>query len=476
MFLHCFFLVFVAICDIALADMCEDLCLSPMNPSGCPKGSWCKNNYDCHGLFWTSADRLSVCVLDGPAPCTDRFPVLCNEAEAAMRLGTVPTPPVGHDDQEQQLSFLDLHFALPSEYNSNPFVRVSYVFEGRNLGYWALFDSAAWESYVMLEPLLTSTGERLRFTEPSNEGSNDNEPIWRRAAPQEGYFLRSGSATPTNPGTLTFGIIGREFTHSGTISERIRLFTGNQTFEFDDDHLTLVPPPGDGYRALLGTSYNSAFARSAGSFALVPGLTNFNKYRMVVGRGASEFVEQFCASETPLTWYPLSCPHTWSIVGTMTLSGNHPSVPVDIRRGVELYFDTGAGKFLFVTPEILNRVREILLSLGAERLLTSDSAREYYRNCSSSITQFLPTVSIRLNGGGSYVNEFLFMPSDYIEAYDRHSECELHLRNGEVDRPNKILVSNQIISAGVSVFDHDNARFGFCVKNTARIDEYLERS
>ncbi len=78
-------LYFFAAMNFAAADMCQQFCLSELNPVMCARGSWCKNNYDCHNLFWNDASRRRICLLGSYPGCTPTYPVLCNEASQALR-------------------------------------------------------------------------------------------------------------------------------------------------------------------------------------------------------------------------------------------------------------------------------------------------------------------------------------------------------------------------------------------------------
>ena len=476
-----FFVTVFAILNTASGDMCQDFCLSQLSDSGCPKGSWCKNDHDCHGLFWTNADRRNVCVLESLIPCTDHYPVLCHEASAGL-LNPSPRQSIPTSEHDM-LSFIDMPFLQPSTIASNPLVKITYLREGRNLGYWAVFDSASWHSYVLLEqpPIPGFPAHLFGYATNHPFDHNPGEPISRPANLNEGYLLdpRSGM-TPTNPGTLAYGGNPiRYISHSGTIEEQVRIFSGpNQSFEFNEPNLYLVHPPGDGACAILGSGYSSAFAMSAGSFALIPGSEFFDGYRMVIGRGASGFVEQFCANGQTFNWYPLTPSGAWTIEGYITL-GDSPTP-------VELFIDTGATKVVFVTGEILDRVREILRSsLGLDEVVVQSSFPDapttyMYSNCTDYVLPYLPTVIIGFGTDPtqhpSYPLEFAISPYSYLEFFANPPQCQLLLINGQTGHRDRMLISNSFLMPGISVFDRDNARFGYCPKNTSRIAEYIRAS
>ena len=67
------------------ADECGDFCVAQLGRDACSKGSWCKRGHDCHSLFWTSAEKTSICVYGGSGgPCRNTHPVLCREAAAGL--------------------------------------------------------------------------------------------------------------------------------------------------------------------------------------------------------------------------------------------------------------------------------------------------------------------------------------------------------------------------------------------------------
>jgi hypothetical protein len=74
-------------------DACDDFCIAQLSRPVCSKGSWCKNNRDCHSLFWTGSDRSSICVFKGDSSCQNKFPVLCHEAEERMKPRQTSTSP-----------------------------------------------------------------------------------------------------------------------------------------------------------------------------------------------------------------------------------------------------------------------------------------------------------------------------------------------------------------------------------------------
>ena len=82
----------VYIFGTVFADDCADFCTASLGLGACEKSSWCKNEYDCHGLFWTSVDETSICVFSGDvADCPETLPVLCSQAKQRMAMQVAET-------------------------------------------------------------------------------------------------------------------------------------------------------------------------------------------------------------------------------------------------------------------------------------------------------------------------------------------------------------------------------------------------
>ena len=74
---------------IVVADECSDFCNMRLDSATCAKGSYCKNNHACHGLFWVDHSRSHICVLGVTAGCTTEILVTCEEARNGI--GALPT-------------------------------------------------------------------------------------------------------------------------------------------------------------------------------------------------------------------------------------------------------------------------------------------------------------------------------------------------------------------------------------------------
>jgi hypothetical protein len=64
-------------------DNCQNLCVAQLGDTLCASCSIRNENGSCHGLFWTSGDRTSICVFPSSG-CVDQFPVSSAEADDRM--------------------------------------------------------------------------------------------------------------------------------------------------------------------------------------------------------------------------------------------------------------------------------------------------------------------------------------------------------------------------------------------------------
>jgi hypothetical protein len=123
-----------------LGDMCQDYCIERLGEPACSKGSYCKNNYDCHDLFWTTEEKTAICVFSSAhGECFDTFPVLCRE---------VGSPSIRRSEPVSTT----LHFrGYPFDVKFHPYVKLSFEDDDRNLGFFAMFDTGSDISTVIIE-------------------------------------------------------------------------------------------------------------------------------------------------------------------------------------------------------------------------------------------------------------------------------------------------------------------------------------
>lgn len=77
-------LVILLLSPVVFADECSDFCNLRLDISSCSRGSYCKNNFDCHGLFWTDESRSQICVLGITPDCRSDFVVECEHARSSI--------------------------------------------------------------------------------------------------------------------------------------------------------------------------------------------------------------------------------------------------------------------------------------------------------------------------------------------------------------------------------------------------------
>ncbi len=88
-----------------LADECSDFCNRRLDSAACAQGSYCKNNYACHGLFWIDSTRSQICVLGFTEGCSTDIVVTCAdarrgvEAESSLPASSTSSPIVSTTGQ-----------------------------------------------------------------------------------------------------------------------------------------------------------------------------------------------------------------------------------------------------------------------------------------------------------------------------------------------------------------------------------------
>jgi hypothetical protein len=506
---------------IVFGDMCQDFCTESLGRETCQKGSYCKKNYDCHNLFWTSEERGQICVFTGRGECTNRYPVLCSEADTSRTRPRVPTtttmptsqpgflsrmftrffaPTRATQSAQQQLGVnviaLELHFHSTTHLRVHPYIKLSFQNEGRNLGYNALFDTGTDKTYIFAESAFNPFNEAHVSYEPAFR-LRPGDPISRPAGVSEGYRLRPG-VTPRNSETLVYGVDGyqRRFESLGSIVETITVFSdGSNQFTFHAPQVNLIPPPGDWCRAILGARPGSAFGTAAGVFAVVPSppypLPNSN-WQLLVGTNSTHHAQGYCSAEDPtLRWYPRVSPVSWIIDGVMSLARSgldHRIQEPHVVQNIEMFLDTGGTDGIHLTPRMMDFVISELESFGPRRI-PSDGRYPRFTNCSHGLP--LAALSLRLGiqprSRNPTMDPLVSLLMDHLEfdhyridetptmdplfvefpisnhlRFDQVGECTLKWEVGTLGAPNRVLVGTAFLGKVVTVFDNLNRQVGMC--------------
>ena len=577
--------LFLILVPLVSSDICQDFCTQQLGSGDCSRGSYCKNNFDCHGLFWTSAEQSAICVYTGrDGSCPNRFPVLCREAASRLSAPsadmtqspvstTIPTvtanfvsttvsqrseviPPVTSTTLPPTTSnpttssqrrvapvttttpppitttpgilrrifnslrrnvvrptpiatnFVDpnvriyfspavippsrrardnvtavkLYFHYTRCSRSHPYVKLSFLNEGRNLGYYAIFDTGAHRSYTFIETHGNPFDRSHTFWEPRDWILDEREPIIRAAQDGEAY-RQNPSIVPRDPMMLGYGVDNaiRGFPSIGTIQENIRLFSGPSNFTFYEPRLFLVPPPGDRQRVLLGASRTSSFAAAAGAFAIIPSpyadTDIASNWQLLMGQNSTIYAQRYCRhDEEPIfEWFRAIAPHHFfAVEGLMWLQVPGSSSRQSIQR-LEMIIDSGGTNQIWLTPVMMNAVVAEIESHGPRRI-PSNGSYPRFENCTRSFIDAAEVSELRVMPGGPdspYDESALSLRFPFRGSIDYHrssQQCTLTWKIGTVGAsPNRLLIGTKILSKLVTVFDHTNQRVGFCRRSQTPI-------
>ena len=503
---------FFILVPLVSSDICQDFCTQQVGSDGCYRGSYCEKDYDCQGLFWTSAEQFPVCVYTGrDDECSNRFPVLCREAASRLSersadmtsspvttvippttsamttvdsSGGIVSVPAEHlpsllarDNVTPVKLYFHLYFFKGRRARSHPYVRLSFLNEGRNLGYFAVFDTGSHRSYTFVETYENPFNQSHIPMEPRDWIPDEPEPIIRAAEDGEAY-RQNPSIVPRNPRILQYGRAARRFPTIGSIPENIRTFSGASSFTFHEPRLHLVPPPGDRKRVLLGASRSSSFAAAAGAFAIIPSryadidfLTN---WQLLIGQNSTIYAQMYCRhDQEPIQWYNMTgtTGHT-AVEGLIWLGASGSSRQV-VQR-VEIMIDTGAKYEITLTPLMMDAVVAKIESFGPRRI-PSNSTFPRFENCTeSSLYGRGDFLDLNMIPGSNLTHDnplsFRFSIRESIKLHHRSQRCTLKWIIGAVGgRSDRLVIGTGVLSKLVTVFDHTNQRVGFCRRSRTPI-------
>ena len=486
---------FVIVFTTVSADMCQDLCFRELGRAGCSKGSWCKNNKDCQSLFWTSALKTAICVFDGTAACSNKYPVLCHEA--AARLGgapatttTTPKPmaaavatttttarptatttstsarsPPNLPRQVEAVE-LSLHYT-PQEFDVRPRVKVSFLAHGQDIGFSLVFDTGSHKTHILRASGTQEEVAALADAPPSYLPQDDvdsaHEPVSRPAKWMEGYLDVGFVAKTGGARVLQYGTDDkvRDIPIHSCITEVAVLFSGSQHFSFPIE-IDLSTKMDNRYTGigLLGAGRTSPFAELSGAFAYIGPMADYSGWAMTsAGRvliGERDSWDMFCGHNGRVKFFPtqprISSVH-WAVRGSITAEGPGGVV----NAATPFIIDTGAATS-FVTSNVLEHIRAQLIAGGAQ-LVEAQTNERYAKYTNCPLSRHLPVVTFKLGDGPSALHVTL-LPIDYI-ARGLNGECTLVLSDSPAGQAR--LIGMNILSKMMTVFDRRNDRLGFCI-------------
>ncbi len=394
-------------------------------------------------------------------------PIATNFVDPNVRIYFSPAVIPPSRRARDNVTAVKLYFHYTRCSRSHPYVKLSFLNEGRNLGYYAIFDTGAHRSYTFIETHGNPFDRSHTFWEPRDWILDEREPIIRAAQDGEAY-RQNPSIVPRDPMMLGYGGDGevRRFPSIGTIPENIRIFSGPSSFTFHEPRLYLVPPPGDRTRLLLGASRASKFAAAAGAFAVIPSRRSDQRgdWQLLIGQNSTIHAQMYCRfDEEPIQWYNMTgtTGHT-AVEGLIWLGASGSSRQV-VQR-VEMVIDTGATYKISVSPVMMDAVVAEIESHGPRRI-PSNSSFPRFENCTHSLF-YGHVLDLNLIPGSHLTHDnplsLRFSISGSLEMHHRSQQCTLDWSIGTVGGHNRILIGTKYLSEVVTVFDHTNERVGFC--------------
>ena len=395
--------------SLSLGDMCQDFCVQTKGESGCSRGSYCNNGYDCHSMFWTSLFKTGICIPGGrDSSCTTHHPVLCTEASAATSSSSAVFN--SHFD-------FDPNHVLPGEYR--PFLSLKYLNRSSTDTFVALLDTKSEHSIIPLFVVRgTSSAEAALYTQQYGDFNFMSNQY---------FYLES--RTLSLDGTNSTDVYQ-------VIPERMQLHASisRGTYTFESDAVLILYPPPHGF--VIGAARNSAFARSVDIFA-------YTRDGLVIGQEAVDV----CEAVSPAQWVPLVNPNIWSFMGELIFGSVE-------GRSIEFVIDTGAPRGFGVTEAIMNSVRARLVAQGA---VVEGIPPTYFTNCDNVNLISFPSIE--------YIFEahiFEIRPSDYIK-FTGGGRCRMDLFTVEQSDDNTVVhLGPATLSSFDVVFDNSANRVAFC--------------
>jgi hypothetical protein len=304
-------LVWSILIPIVVGDICQDFCVELLGHAPCSKGSYCKSNLDCHGLFWTSTERTNICVFSEHGDCSNQYPVLCSETSSQNRnpMHTRTTDPP------------TISLNLTSCPSNRPYVKLSFLNQAQLMQvHYGVFDTASHDSYAI-------------------------------------------SSVPS--------LVERSLDPFASINRNIGLSCSHHSmtpsFHYNDPNLLLTHGPArDGSSARVSAKPGSPFARAAQIFALIP------SWRLLIGRDSIDQSLTYCSS--PLAWYPRrTFSPFWYISGAMSL--DYPDQPLRVETHAMMMIDTAAADGVLLSQTMMDHVVSIIESFGPRRVQSSVDLR-----------------------------------------------------------------------------------------------------
>ena len=461
-------------------DMCADFCIRQLGPAGCPKGSWCKNNHDCHSLFWTSDERTNICVFTGSSDCLDVRPVLCSEATASTSITTRSPVSMRSSRPVSPATPRRFEFITRTDlFSDRPHLKLTLVRNGQNRGFPVMFDTGS-------SALILGIGDNSLRSSHRNESAytdiHPQDPVERPVNENE-FFCSLESAVHMmverpHVQPVFFGTDANVWAilTIGSVFDTARIFAGTTIFDFEAETVL-------GHREsfyvdyILGASKISQFALSAQIFAYIGDSAMWNVFHipytsrhragvLSIGSSAIEDAERACGglrmiprspSHQNLLWFQSPSIVDWTVSGGVQL-GDGP-----IQR-FQMSIDTGASSISFpVTRAMETEITNLLTSEEFGARPSPLLWRSGFTNCSASTVGRLPPIHYYFWNQTSSAESFnITVPPRLYATVLGNGTCRLSIQDSVTRNETELLLGPKILTDMSVVFDLGNNRIGLC--------------
>jgi hypothetical protein len=70
----------LSVTDLVVSDACLSFCESQLSVQECRGKPYCRSTKKCKNLYWTSAEKESICMSTSKKECDKTHPVTCQDA------------------------------------------------------------------------------------------------------------------------------------------------------------------------------------------------------------------------------------------------------------------------------------------------------------------------------------------------------------------------------------------------------------
>ena len=400
-------------------DMCNNFCVRELSESECAKGPYCKNNYDCHSLFWTESSPR-ICVFTGSGTCRNVIPVLCSEAESSSSTG--------------------LHASATEETT-----RVAPVVETSNVAAASsgVTDHTPGTVFMVHTSQFEPSDSRPRILARFLGLDDIARSLLFVTGSAVSKISRAGSSTgfPESAG-------GSRVTNTIQI---LALEEGGEYFAHEIEMNLIQATDGGSLEVgLLGAAPTSHFAQAARIFAY--------KYpeTLLIGETNGTVLNSYCEDGQSINYFPTNPSRRrdhWVVSGSVSLESG-------LAVLVDWVVDTGTSG-LYVPSAIFESVVAHAQQLGTVADPFIQGRLQTFTNCGDTHSKF-PTVSFSVGWGSDQVTVTMH-PYEYASP-SRNGGCFITLspQNTLTGMPDARVLGIAVMEKLLVVFDQEQDRIGVC--------------